>query len=506
MRLKNGIVITIIILLNHFFLSYIDNTPSNINFQETPNVDVKSNNSNEKTTLNDKVPVKNNIVEIENSNDENTDKSDIKDSQIVKTSNIQTATLTEQSFQSTATGSSQRLKINIETDKSIKMVDLSNYEKKYFAFLWDRGNFKWGLSNDKSLPELEVVELNDEIENTDKKFSELLSFQENDYLFIQPMDSVENLYIDIINPSSSEQIASNLSVTANHDSGAKYSSLNIIPRETWSGDPNINDPGRLTWDPVYYKIDKIVVHHTVQENNYLDTWAQARGDYVYHTYTLGWGDVGYNYIIDWKGNILEGKLGGEESKGYHAGSANANSIGIAFIGTFNEEIPSQAAQDALVRLIAEKTSLHNLTPHWHTNIYGHRDVGATLCPGQAFYNILPGLVDSARNYQATHFSSLKNAVSEAENAINNGSFEERKLTVFFDNSSSIYIPAWSRVESAQTCKTSSLCNGNIVTFTIENPSEPIFATVNDRMKTLYKIYLMNPNVENVGVTSSGNIH
>ena len=41
-----------------------------------------------------------------------------------------------------------------------------------------------------------------------------------------------------------------------------------------------------------------------------------RSIYAYHTQTRGWGDIGYNVIVDKFGRIFEGRYGGLASHGH----------------------------------------------------------------------------------------------------------------------------------------------------------------------------------------------
>ena len=61
---------------------------------------------------------------------------------------------------------------------------------------------------------------------------------------------------------------------------------------------------KLTW-PLKYpeKISKIVIHHTASSKDLDDPLKAIRNIYFWHAVTRGWGDIGYNYLIDQKGNI-----------------------------------------------------------------------------------------------------------------------------------------------------------------------------------------------------------
>jgi len=169
----------------------------------------------------------------------------------------------------------------------------------------------------------------------------------------------------------------------------------------------------LIWPLAYSKsIKKIIVHHTDSElrdltgDNKLDGLdykAFVRAIYHFHAVTRGWGDIGYNYIIDPLGNIYEGRYGGEKVIGAHARCYNNGSIGIAIIGDYQDNIVPKPALDSLIILIAQKSKLLNIDPLGEStfrgeilpNIIGHRDVGKTTCPGKNLYSLLSDIKERA---------------------------------------------------------------------------------------------------------------
>ena len=81
-------------------------------------------------------------------------------------------------------------------------------------------------------------------------------------------------------------------------------------REEWGADESLRfSGGSEVWPRMYVPTKKLVVHHTATGNFYTSGAAQVRAIYYYHAATLGWGDIGYNALIDRFGNSYEGRHG-----------------------------------------------------------------------------------------------------------------------------------------------------------------------------------------------------
>ena len=100
----------------------------------------------------------------------------------------------------------------------------------------------------------------------------------------------------------------------------------------------------------------------------------------------GWSDIGYNFVVGEDGNAYEGR--GWENLGAHAGGANTGSVGICVLGDFTSGVPNAAAQARVRELISCGVSAGYLTSSY--KLCGHRDVGATACPGDSFYPVVQG--------------------------------------------------------------------------------------------------------------------
>ncbi|MDD3861771.1 MAG: SpoIID/LytB domain-containing protein [Candidatus Gracilibacteria bacterium] len=157
--------------------------------------------------------------------------------------------------------------------------------------------------------------------------------------------------------------------------------------------------------PLQYpkKVERFVIHHTATSNDVKNPMESIRAIYFYHAITRGWGDIGYNYIIDQNGKVYEGRAGGAGVVGGHARGSNTGSIGIAILGNFQEKKVPKKAMDALVELIRVKSKEFKINPNGFSkvngvklpNVIGHRDVGRTVCPGDYLYEKLPEIRKSA---------------------------------------------------------------------------------------------------------------
>src|SRR5207248_3521731 len=124
----------------------------------------------------------------------------------------------------------------------------------------------------------------------------------------------------------------------------------VIPRAGWGADESLryDSSGKEIWPPAFWPIQKLIVHHTDTQNNDPDPPATIRSIYYYHAVTQGWGDIGYNFLIDEQGRIYEGRhtldygvgippteedTSGNVVTGAHAQGFNSGTVGIALLGT-----------------------------------------------------------------------------------------------------------------------------------------------------------------------------
>ncbi|RLP08620.1 hypothetical protein D7U36_09270 [Propionibacterium australiense] len=140
-------------------------------------------------------------------------------------------------------------------------------------------------------------------------------------------------------------------------------------------------------------IKAVAVHHTAGSNNYSSGQSASivRGIQYYHEVTLGWCDIGYNFLVDQYGQIFEGKGGGPTFPvhGAHASTWNWQTVGVSLMMNSNTAQPSNAMLNSLEDLIAWKIANNYLNPLGTVTLGGkrinvifrHGDVMSTECPG-----------------------------------------------------------------------------------------------------------------------------
>ncbi len=161
------------------------------------------------------------------------------------------------------------------------------------------------------------------------------------------------------------------------------------------------------WPLVYSpKIRLLVVHHTAMTvgTDARSPVERVRALYAYHANSRGWGDIGYHYLIDETGQIYEGKAGGPFVVGGHAYCNNTGTIGVAMLGNFEIEKPSQVQMQALQSLLVDLAKRYDIAldrdVRFHGKIMppivGHRDLLSTDCPGYYAYGVLAQVRDHVK--------------------------------------------------------------------------------------------------------------
>ncbi|MEZ5373811.1 MAG: N-acetylmuramoyl-L-alanine amidase [Microthrixaceae bacterium] len=180
----------------------------------------------------------------------------------------------------------------------------------------------------------------------------------------------------------------------------------IRPREDWGSEA---PPGG---DGVLRTVDTklLVIHHTEAPEGAYEPSEVAgliEGIHAFHTSeTLGWPDIGFNFIVDEFGTIWEGRQGSIDAAiaCEIEGGDPGHTQHCAFLGNFGLAAPTPLATEAMVSLLAWLANRDNVPTEVGATtdflsegndlfpagqkvavrtIAGHRDIAEVGCPGDA---------------------------------------------------------------------------------------------------------------------------
>ncbi|XP_070572361.1 uncharacterized protein [Ptychodera flava] len=161
-------------------------------------------------------------------------------------------------------------------------------------------------------------------------------------------------------------------------SGHNCDQLRIISRSEWGA----RAPRSRSFMTV--PVDYTFIHHTVGNRCYSQNTCSTEMKNIqnYHMDSLGWSDIGYSFCIGEDGNAYEAR--GWGIAGAHTSGYNSVSHAISYMGNFDPVLPNESALNAGQQLI--DCGLRDNYIKSNYRLLGHRDVGATACPGQQLYN------------------------------------------------------------------------------------------------------------------------
>ncbi len=156
-------------------------------------------------------------------------------------------------------------------------------------------------------------------------------------------------------------------------------------RADWGARPPTNpfSPDPLPW--------RVTLHHTDGRRTASLAESKAEALFIqgFHQNGRGWSDVGYHYLVDSVGNILEGRPLG--TLGAHTLSNNEGNVGIVLLGSYHaprDDKPTAAQLAAVASIGRFLVARFGIDPH---SLKGHRDYKMTDCPGDRAYPKLPEL-------------------------------------------------------------------------------------------------------------------
>ncbi|GLY95050.1 peptidoglycan recognition family protein [Actinoplanes sp. NBRC 103695] len=201
-----------------------------------------------------------------------------------------------------------------------------------------------------------------------------------------------------------------------------------LSRAAWGADESyrLNPDGTLISPPAFFGVQTLTVHHSGEPAPVDDPVQHVRGIYYTHAVSNGWGDIGYQLLIDRYGRVFEGVYSDpgpipvfgpgpgapQMVNGAHVGGFNAGNIGVCVLGNTMITPPTAAAVRSLVVVLALLAKATDLDPEGTTGyvnpisgstatlrtISAHRDwhdanpaAGATECCGNHLYAQLPAI-------------------------------------------------------------------------------------------------------------------
>jgi LysM repeat protein len=150
----------------------------------------------------------------------------------------------------------------------------------------------------------------------------------------------------------------------------------LVPRSAWTDKPVGSNNVLLG------QVNRITVHHTDEHGPMAalpDTEVIRRIE-RYHREDRKWAAIGYHYLVGKSGIIYEGRP--IRYQGAHTSQNNSNNLGVSMIGDYSKNPPNAKQARALAAFLDDCRARYHLPK---SKIFGHRELRATLCPGDALF-------------------------------------------------------------------------------------------------------------------------
>lgn len=162
----------------------------------------------------------------------------------------------------------------------------------------------------------------------------------------------------------------------------EVATVDSLPEEIAKSEKAMDADHRLK---VKHTIDKLTLHHSATPLTLEDDLGKKmRNMQIWGKNDRQWFDVPYHFIIDIDGSILE-------ARDYHyMGDTNTRydprgHFLINCYGNYSKQEPNKKQIEAIATLMAWAAAEYKIDP---LEIYGHRDLASTSCPGDNLYQYI----------------------------------------------------------------------------------------------------------------------
>nr|AAY27975.1 peptidoglycan recognition protein 3 precursor [Euprymna scolopes] len=168
----------------------------------------------------------------------------------------------------------------------------------------------------------------------------------------------------------------------------------LVGRKDWGAKPPKDVVSMVL--PVKY----VFIHHTAMSScTTRDACIKAVKDVQdLHMDGRGWSDAGYNFLVGEDGRAYQ--VRGWNRTGAHTKSYNDVAVAVSVMGDYTSRLPNQKALDTVQNLLACGVQKGFITPNYE--LFGHRDVRKTECPGEKFYQYIRTWKHYSTNYPTLH--------------------------------------------------------------------------------------------------------
>jgi hypothetical protein len=138
------------------------------------------------------------------------------------------------------------------------------------------------------------------------------------------------------------------------------------------------DSFRWMWERRTDEVRYLVIHHSVTSH-------EASPDEIALIHkNKGWGGIGYHFVVTKDGKVwYVGDVGTARA---NVANMNEKVIGICLVGDFTKYLPSDeqiVSTHKLCQFFLDQPQWPNLND-WKRDVVGHKDLGATACPGTSW--------------------------------------------------------------------------------------------------------------------------